>query len=130
MSLARPALAILLVLAVAACATYREQLARSQVALEQNQHERALALLRDIERDFVRLRPEERAQYAYLRGMTDYRIGHRADARHWLALARAYDEASTGTMPADWRARANDALAELNALVEAGGFSALASQKP
>jgi lipoprotein NlpI len=129
MRFARPALLCLITLTATACATTHDQLARSQIALEQNEHEQALALLRDLERDFARLSLTERAQYAYLRGMTDYRLGHRADARHWLSLARTYDEASTGVLAADWRARTRDALAEMNTVVEENGFAALAAQK-
>lgn len=109
-----------------ACTTYRDQLARSQQAFERNEHERTLGLLRTMERDVTRLSIAEQAQYAYLRGMTDYRIGYRADARHWLAIARAHDDVSTGTLPADWRARASEALEELNGVVYSEGIEALA----
>lgn len=133
MRLAPPSLVIpaLLVAACAlpACATYRDQLARSQVAFEQNDHERALALLRNMEEDVTRLSPTERGQYAYLRGMTDYRIGYRVDARHWLALAKAYEDASPGMLPADWRARASEALDEMNGIVQEGGLKALAASQ-
>lgn len=104
---------VALTLLVASCATYRDQLVASQEAFERNEHDRALALLRDLEPDMARLSVPERAQYAYLRGMTDYRIGLRADARHWLALAQAYEEAAPGTLPVDWRTRAGTALGEL-----------------
>src|SRR5260221_1155532 len=97
---------------LASCTTYRDQLARSQRAFEQNQHEQALGLLRDLEHDLSSLSQPEQAQYAYLRGMTDFRIGYRADARHWLALAKAYDDNSPGVLPTDWKARMNEALEE------------------
>ncbi|AKU93992.1 hypothetical protein AKJ09_00656 [Labilithrix luteola] len=125
------ALALACAVTLPACATYRDQLARSQVAFEQNDHERALALLRNMEIDLTRLTPSERAHYAYLRGMTDYRMGYRVDARHWLALAKAYEEASPGVLPADWRARTSEALEEMNGIVQEGGLKALAaSQRP
>lgn len=113
------------------CATYRDELVRTQQAYELDQHERALALLRDLEPDVGRLAPPERAQYAYLRGMTDYRLGYRADARHWLAIARAHEEASPGVLPTDWKARTATALEEMNEVVHAEGLAGLAtSQKP
>lgn len=109
------------------CATYRDELVRSQQAFEQNQHERALALLRELEPDISRLATPERAQYAYLRGMTDYRIGYRADARHWLAVANAYEESSPGVLPVDWKTRTAAALEEMNGIVQADGYAALAA---
>jgi hypothetical protein len=108
-----------------ACTTYRDQLVRSQASFEQNEHERALGLLRALEPNVTRLSMPEQAGYAYLRGMTDYRIGYRADARHWLALAKAYDDAAPGTLPSDWRARMTDALEEMNKVVYAEGLPAL-----
>jgi hypothetical protein len=128
---------VVLVLAAASstatigCTTYRDQLVRSQRSYEQNEHERTLGLLRALEPNVTRLSTPEQAQYAYLRGMTDYRIGNRIDARHWLAIARTYDDASPGTLPADWKARMTDALDEMNAVVYSDGLVELAtSRKP
>jgi hypothetical protein len=128
---------VILVLAAASssatigCTTYRDQLVRSQRSYEQNQYERTLGLLRALEPSVTRLSTPEQAQYAYLRGMTDYRIGDRNDARHWLAIARTYDDASPGTLPADWKARMTDALDEMNAVVYTDGLVELAtSRKP
>lgn len=114
---------------LAGCNTYRDQLVRSQRAFEQNEYERSLALLRNMENDMTRLASPEQAQYAYLRGMSDYRIGYRADARHWLAIARAYDDASPGVLPADWKARLGEAIDEMDQIVFAEGMAGLATQK-
>ena len=119
------ALVLLAALLVSACSTYRDQLARGQRAFEQNDHDRTLAILRDLEPDMKRLTPPEQAGYAYLRGMSDYRIGYKADARHWLSVAKAYEDRSPGVLPADWKARTNEALGELNGIVYAEGTSAL-----
>jgi len=118
-------IAALLLVLLASCTTYRDQLARSQHAFERNEHEQALANLRDLERDLSSLSQPEQAQYAYLRGMTDFRIGYKADARHWLALAKAYDENSPGVLPTDLKARMNEALGELNVVVTDDGYGAL-----
>jgi hypothetical protein len=121
----------LIVTSTASCATYRDQLVRSQTAFEQNDYERTLALLRNLEPDVPRLAMPERAGYAYLRGMTDYRIGYRSDARHWLSIARAYDDTSPGTLPTDWKARTIEALDELDAAVHESGYAALTTpQRP
>ena len=120
---------LLLLAGSTGCTTYRDQLVRSQHSFEQNKHEQTLGLLRALEADVTRLSTPEQAQYAYLRGMTDYRIGHRADARHWLAIARTYDETSPGILPADWKARMTDALDELNNVVYTEGLAELAKTK-
>lgn len=122
------ALVLAALLGLTACSTYRDQLVRSQRAFEVNEHERALGLLRDLERDMASLAQPEQARYCYLRGMTDYRIGYKADARHWLALARAHDESSPGVLPADWNARLGDALDELNAVVYDEGLAGLTNK--
>lgn len=114
---------------LAGCTTYRDQLVRSQHSFEQNRHEETLGQLRTLEPDVTRLSTPEQAQYAYLRGMTDYRIGHRIDARHWLAIARTYDETSPGILPTDWKARMNEALDELNGVVYTDGLAELAKAK-
>jgi hypothetical protein len=115
---------------LAACTTYSDQLARSQQAFDKNEHERTLGLLRGLETDENRLSRPEQARYAYLRGMTDFRVGHHADARHWLALASVHEDAAPGTLPADWRTRMVEALEELNAVVYREGIVALATRKP
>ena len=58
-----------------ACTTYRDELGRGQRAFEQNDHDRTLAILRDRGPDVKRLTMPEQAEYAYLRGITDYRVG-------------------------------------------------------
>jgi hypothetical protein len=113
------------VVALPACSTYRDDLVRSQHAFEENQHETALAILRMLEPDTSHLDPRERARYAYLRGMTDFRIGYKADARHWLAVAKAMDEQTPGIVPSDWRARLDQSLTELDAQVWTAGMESL-----
>ncbi len=85
----------------AGCTTYRDALARSQDALQNNEYEQTLGLLRALE----------------------------PDARHWLAIARAHDDASPGTLPVDWRPRTNDALGELDAVVYSEGYAGLAAKR-
>lgn len=113
------------VLALAGCATYHDELARGQQDFEKNEYEHALAVFRALGPDQSHFDVTEQARYAYLRGMTDYRIGYRADARHWLALAKAIDDENKDALPSDWPNRLVPALAELNAQVYAGGIAAL-----
>ena len=97
-----------------ACATYREELNRGQRMYEANQYEHALAIWRVLEEDSDSLSPHDQARYAYLRGMTDYRLGFRADSRHWLAIAKATDQAHAGGLNAAWQERLEQSLTDLN----------------
>lgn len=110
---------------LAACATYRDELNRGQTAYEQNHHEQALAILRALEDDQTHFDPGERARYAYLRGMTDFRIGYRADARHWLGVAKEIDGQNKNALPEQWKSRLDTTLGELNESVWSGGTLAL-----
>jgi hypothetical protein len=111
---------MLLCCAVMACATYREDLNRGQRLYEENQYERALAIWRNLETDTDSLSFNDQARYAYLRGMTDYRLGFRADARHWLALAKATEHEHPGGLNPEWRERMAKSLDELNQDVYGG----------
>jgi len=113
---------------LSACATYQDDLSRAQTAFENNEHERALAILRGLELDTGHLSTAERAKYAYIRGMTDFRIGYRLEARHWLAVAVSIEAKTPQSIQADWLARANDALKDMNDSVFATGMSALANR--
>jgi hypothetical protein len=128
-SLASFLLLIPLALLAPACATYHDELARGQRSFEQNDPDRTLAILRDLEPDLRRLSPPEQAEYAYLRGMTDYQVGYRSDARHWLALATAMEATSPGTLTAEWKDRATEALKSLNNVVYTQGTSGLTTSR-
>jgi hypothetical protein len=119
--------ASLAVTALPACATYTDDLARGERAFEASEDERALAIFRMLERDQTRLDPAERAHYAYLRGMTDYRIGYKAESRHWLTLASALEAQTPNSLPAEWTKRLGDALKELNEEVYTAGIESLSN---
>lgn len=112
------------------CATYKDAVARAELAFEQTEYDRTIAILRDLERDYARLGADDRARYAYLRGMADLRTGRRVHARHWLALARAEAAKASGEgapgLPPDWAERLDEALAELDDVVMDEGIAALA----
>ena len=97
------------VFGAAGCATYAQDLDWAKRHYESNQYEQALALFYVIEHDMDSYSQAEQAQYAYLRGMTDYRLaglapqgagvadprkGYRDNARHWLALAAAIEKST------------------------------------
>ena len=104
----------LLLLCAAACSAHRDALERGHSYYEDNRFEQALAVWRELERDESRLRPYERSRYAYLRGMTDYRLGFRDDARHWLGLARAVEQMHPGGISPEWMERLEAALDDLH----------------
>jgi hypothetical protein len=108
-------------LSLPSCVTYAEELNRGQRYFQANEYERALAVWRILETDIDSLPPTDRTRYAYLRGMTDYRMSLRDDARHWLAIARAYEQASPGGIEEGWRDRMKDALKDLDNDVHGGG---------
>ena len=107
-------LAALAALALVACSTYREDLNRGQRLYEENQYEHALAIWRLLEADMNSLSVNDQARYAYLRGMTDYRLGFRPYARHWLGIAHSIDKEHPGGLNQEWRDRLDKSLADLN----------------
>ena len=114
-------LALSLSLGMSACATYREDLNRGQRMYEENQYENALAIWRGLEDDSDSLSVNDQARYAYLRGMTDYRLSFRADSRHWLAIAKATEGAHPGGLSGEWKERMEASLTDLNQDVYGGG---------
>lgn len=105
------------------CQNYRGQLARGQGYYEQNQYEAALAVWRNLEPDQHSLSRPEVVRYCYLRGMTDYRLGYKTDARYWLGLSQAALNRSQATdgeavaLQPDEIKRLDETLGELNAEV-------------
>jgi hypothetical protein len=113
-------LCLLVALGPAACATYSEDLNRGQRMYEENKYENALALWRVLESDTDSLSLNDQARYAYLRGMTDYRLGYRSDSRHWLAVAKATEQEHAGGLSVEWQERLEQSLADLNQDVYGG----------
>ncbi|MCL2822486.1 MAG: hypothetical protein FWD57_00705 [Polyangiaceae bacterium] len=130
---------ILAIVLCAAClggvgCTYVSDLERAQHHFQANQHERALALLRVLENDLDSFGPEQKATYAYLRGMTDYRLSgnepgrpaadkgepsaieksYRFHARYWLGVANAVEKETPGSLRSEWKANVAAALRDLN----------------
>jgi hypothetical protein len=121
------------------CATYRQDLARARAHYDKNEYEPALALLRVLEVDTDSFAPPEQAQYAYTRGMTDYRLaslategtglndpkqGFRSNARHWLGVARAIEKESPGGLRDEEKQRLEEALKDLSQDVYGGADGA------
>ncbi|MCA9641423.1 MAG: hypothetical protein H6718_35830 [Polyangiaceae bacterium] len=117
-------IACALALGLCSCATYREDLNRGERLYSQDKdYERALAIWRSLEADRDSLSLQDQARYAYLRGMTDYRLGFRADARHWLAIAKAIEQEHPGGLQAPEKTRLEESLTDLNKDVYGGAES-------
>lgn len=106
---------LVLPLALAACATYKDDLERARARYTKNEHEHAIALLEALDHDIDSLSEAERAQFSYLRGMSHHRLAHEHDARHWLAVALAREKASQGSLQPDEKKRAEEVVEQLNA---------------
>lgn len=122
---------------VSGCATYSNDLERAKAHYQGNEFEKSLAILRVLEADLDSLDPAERAQYAYTRGMTDYRLAglapeggtgakdprkmYRAYARHWLGVAAAVEKNNPSALPPDQKTRLQETLTELSREVFGGG---------
>lgn len=97
-----------------ACSSQHAALTRGQSYYDDNQYEPALAVWRELGRHEAELSAPEYARYAYLRGMTDYRLGFRDDARHWLAMAKATERRHPGGLEPEWLTRLDAALGDLD----------------
>jgi hypothetical protein len=102
------------------CATYEQELGRAEEHFTHDEHEKSLATLRALESDWTSFGVKDRARYAYLRGMTDYRIGFKADARHWLAVSAQIEREHPGSLAATEKALVDEKLGELNQVVWSG----------
>ena len=107
------------------CATYEQELGRAEEHFTHDEHEKALAGLRALELDWSALETRDRARYCYLRGMTDYRIGYKADARHWLAIAAQIDIETPGSLVPSERSLVNEKLGEMNTVIWSGDVLAI-----
>jgi hypothetical protein len=112
--------AVLLSLLALACSTYREDLNRGQRLYEEKQYDHALAIWRILEDDVDSLTLNDQARYAYLRGMTDYRLGYRPYARHWLGIARSIEKEHPGGLNDEWKDRLQKSLEDLDKDVYGG----------
>lgn len=110
----RAGLVATLVFALFGCATYRDDFVRARGHYDANEYDKALLLLEVLERDIDSLSAAERAQYAYVRGMSHFRLEQKRDARHWLGNAAAREFSAQGSLSTDAKARVDELLKKLN----------------
>lgn len=95
------------------CAALRDDLRRAETAFTEARYDDAKVWLDDLESSVPQMDRELRARFYYLAGMTAYRIGDRARARHYLALCRE-EAGDVGVgLTAEWRTNLSAALLEL-----------------
>jgi hypothetical protein len=139
------ALSVAVASAAAGCSTYRSDLDRAHHHYDTNQFDKALALFRVLEDDMDSFSEAEKAQYAYLRGMTDYRLsgiapqgsgvsdprkGYRDNSRHWLGVAAAIEKKTPGGLNAEEKGRLTDTMKDLNRDVYGGADTAGEGEEP
>ncbi len=71
-----------------ACAATASEMRRAEEAYEQARFDAARTWLVDLEDRAPSMDETTRARYFYLRGMAEYRLGHRLEALHYLEVAR------------------------------------------
>jgi len=107
------------------CAALRDDLRHAEQAFSEARYENAQTWLTDLEPSIPEMDRELRSRFYYLSGMTAFRTGERARARHYLALCREEaGDAGVGLTP-DWRTNLAVTLRELGApgkeVVESSG---------
>lgn len=103
------------------CATYSRDMERVRNHYTRSEFPAALALLRVLGDDQAWLSKKERAQYAYLRGMTDFRLGAsavkvddrvvlRKASRFWLERAVERSQNTPDALADTEKQRMNETL--------------------
>lgn len=99
----------LCLLPLTSCASFAECVSRGVMHYEAERWDDALAVWTEIEADLpAQSRPDQGEYYLYL-ALTHLRLGHRSDARHYLAIAKQF----WGVLPNDLRHRLGEAEQEL-----------------
>lgn len=95
------------------CAALADDMRRAEGSYEEARYEDTLRWLEALESDAPRMDVNMRARYFYLRGMAEYRVGHRADALHYLAVAREVAGDDGAGLRPEWRQIMDRTLTEL-----------------
>lgn len=89
--------------ALAGCTSPATDLRAAQSLYRDARYEQAAAWLDALEPELASMSSAERARYYYLRGMSAFRLGQRADALHYLALAQVLFSDPRADVPPPWR---------------------------
>lgn len=95
------------------CAALSDDMRRAETSYETARYEDALVWLTDLEDDAPSMDENMRARYFYLRGMTEYRLGHRMQALHYLAVTREITGDGGAGLRPEWQQIMDRTLEEL-----------------
>jgi hypothetical protein len=101
------------VVLLAGCAALKEDMQHAETAFDAAQYDESLVWLEDLERDAPDMDVQMRARFYYLRGMTAFRLGKRADALHYLALAREVAGDQNDGLRPEWATAMTRTITEL-----------------
>lgn len=124
--------------AISGCATYKNELERGISHYQGHRYEQSVVLFRSLEHDLDSLTPEDRARYAFYRGMADYRLSGagdlegsdsettkiakhnnaRHDARYWLSIAKGFADRVKGSLSEEELKILEPTLTKLNCDVQ------------
>lgn len=99
--------------ALTGCASLRDDLQHAETAFDAARYDESEVWLRDLERHAPEMDGEQRSRFYYMRGMTAYRLRHRADALHYLALAREVSGPRNMGLRPEWVTAMTRAIDEL-----------------
>jgi hypothetical protein len=85
------------------CTSPATDLRSAQDLYRDARYEQAAAWLDALEPELQGMSKAERARFYYLRGMSAFRLGQRADALHYLALAQVLFTDAPDDVPPPWR---------------------------
>jgi len=85
------------------CTSAGTDLRSAQDLYRDARYEQAAAWLDALEPELHDMSSAERARFYYLRGMSAFRLGQRADALHYLALAQVLFTDAPDDVPPAWR---------------------------
>lgn len=86
-----------------ACTSAATDLRSAQDLYRDARYEQAAAWLDALEPELQAMSAGEQARFYYLRGMSAFRLGQRADALHYLALAQVLFTDAPDEIPPPWR---------------------------
>ncbi len=104
--------------ALLGCHHDRDQLDRADRHYTAAEYESAQSNLDDLDGDWAGFDPVQRLRYEYLRGMTAARLSQRAEARHWLAIAREDLTASPRGLSDEAQSLLRRTLAEVDPIAD------------
>ena len=106
-------LIVALALASVGCGRLEEHVRHADAAYRASRYEDAEEWLERVELEVGDLAPDARSRFYFVRGMSAFRLGHRDEAFHYLALCRENSQLPESAIPPEDTEVMTRALAEL-----------------